>query len=338
MSGGVDSTACALKLADTADIQGFFMRLAQPDFDAQLARVETLARQIGISLVVIDLQEMFARKVLDYFADSYFRGFTPNPCMICNHEIKFGLLLEAILAHGMDSMATGHYARISFDGARYHLLNGMDPIKNQSYFLARLTQRQLAHVVFPLGDMAKHATYDFVKHHGYRGFDGIESQDVCFLANERVGTFLERNYPQSLPPHGPIISSDGRELGRHRGLYRYTIGQRRGLGLPDSSPWYVTGIDGRTNTLIVGKNDELLRSTISVSDLHWIAGTPPATDRSYLVKIRYSHRGCVARLSPAADATWQIEFDTPQRAITPGQFAVILQDDEVLGSGRILSL
>lgn len=336
MSGGVDSTATALILRENNTIQGFFMQLAQPDFDRQLERVEQLAARLGIPLTVVDLREQFSRKVLAYFANAYFSGTTPNPCMICNMEVKFGLFLQAILQAGMECMATGHYAQIIHDAQGYHLLDGVDPDKNQSYFLSRLNQHQLSNVIFPLGTRRKSDIYEFVRQHGFTDFAGIESQDICFLANETVGSYLEKNYPDAVKP-GPILTTEGVEVGRHQGLFRHTIGQRRGLGIPDASPWYVTAIDAQANTLIVGKADELLRDIIKVRGLHWLGGGPPDLNCSYTVRIRYSHRGAAARIELLESERARIIFEDRQRAITPGQFAVIYKGNEVLGSGVIYS-
>jgi len=335
MSGGVDSTATALILRENTEVEGFFMRLAQPNFDQQLARVEKLAEQLGITLHVIDLRQEFNDKVLEYFANAYFRGTTPNPCMVCNREVKFGLFQKAILHYGMNRMATGHYARVTYDKSCYHLHDGLDLGKNQSYFLARLTQQQLANVIFPLGEKQKEEVYTFVEKHGFNDFGGLESQDVCFLADESVGDYLEERYPQAIRS-GPVMSTEGVQVGKHTGLFRYTIGQRRGLGIPDSSPWYVTGIDAVKNTLIVGKSEELFKTTIRLQDIHWLSGVQPDMDATYSVRIRYSHRGAKAKLQPADQSTLHILFAEPQRAITPGQFAVIYSHDEVIGSGVIL--
>jgi len=336
MSGGVDSTATALLLREQHNLEGFFMRLAQPDFEYQKERVENLAKRLAIRLHIIDLREQFSKKVLDYFSGAYFGGSTPNPCVVCNREIKFGLFHEAILAAGMDCMATGHYARIVQDDNGYHLLDGIDPLKNQSYFLSRLSQQQLSKVLFPLGAKHKAETYEFVKSCGFTHFEGQESQDICFLGNESVGSFLESRYPEKIVK-GPIISTDGRKVGQHDGLFRYTIGQRRGLGIPDTTPWYVTGIDAASNTLIVGKAEDLFRSEIHVIDLHWLSGKAPAPDKSYTVRIRYSHKGSPAHVKPLAGNRGCIRFQEQQRAITPGQFAVIYDGEEVLGSGVITS-
>ena len=335
MSGGVDSTACAIMLQKDYSVQGFFMHLAQPDFQAQQERVQVIADHLGISLTVIDLQRQFAEKVLAYFSSTYFDGLTPNPCLICNREIKFGLFLEAILAAGMDGMATGHYVRIIEREGIFHLHKGLDPLKDQSYFLSRLGQAQLSRLIFPLGERNKAEIYPFVEEQGFTGFAGLESQDVCFLANESVGDFLEKSYPESFAD-GPIVTRDGREIGRHNGLFRYTIGQRRGLGIADSTPWYVVRLEPQTNQVVVGKEDELLQQRVDIGDLHWLAGAPPEDGSRHEARLRSTHRGARASFSLSGNGQAVLNFDEPQRAVTPGQFAVLYQEDEVLGSGVIL--
>ncbi len=335
MSGGVDSTACALLLRDQFQVKGFFMQLVQPSFAAQLERVTSLAARIGIPLQVIDLRQAFADKVLDYFSGSYYQGLTPNPCVVCNREIKFGLFMDAILTSGMTKMATGHYARIREEGKLHRLFQGRDPKKDQSYFLSRLTQQQLARIIFPLGEQTKESTYRMVREHGFDDFQGLESQDVCFLGNNEIGDFLRTRAPGD-DVEGPILSTSGKRLGTHRGLFRYTIGQRRGLGIAADTPLYVVALDVQENAVIVGSEEELLRDRITVESLHWLAGSPPDPAKNYTVRIRSSHPGATARLRLADDDCGEILFNRPQRAITPGQFAVVYDDDELLGSGIIV--
>ena len=312
------------------------MRLAQPNCDALEDRAVAIAARLGIALHVIDLRRPFADKVLDYFSASYFKGLTPNPCVICNREIKFGLFLQAVLDAGMSAMATGHYARIENIGNSQHLYRGLDPKKDQSYFLSRLSQEQLAHSIFPLGDRSKEAIYRFVKEHGFNDFEGLESQDVCFLTKNAIGNFLEDRAPAAEGRPGPIVSTTGKQLGSHRGLFRYTIGQRRGLGIAAEAPLYVVGLDAANNTVIVGGNQDLFKDRIAAKEFHWLAGTRPDTGKMYTVCIRYSHSGANARLILHDDDSGEILFDEPQRAITPGQFAVIYDDSELLGSGIIV--
>ena len=334
MSGGVDSTACAIMLQKTHAVQGFFMHLAQPDYQGQLARVEEIAARLGIGLTVVDLRRQFEERVLDYFAASYRSGLTPNPCLVCNREIKFGLMATAMIAAGVDTMATGHYARVVERDGTFHLHQGIDRHKDQSYFLARLHQAQLSRLRLPLGNRTKDETYAFVATHGFTGFSGSESQDVCFLAAESVGDFLARRLPD-LAGDGPVVTIDGREIGRHRGLFRHTVGQRRGLGLPDSSPWYVVRLDPASNSLIVGKQEDLLQQQVEIADLHWLAGIPAQSGDRFEVRLRSTHRGATATFETADETRALLNFDLPQRAVTPGQFAVLYRGDEVLGSGVI---
>ncbi|WP_457576306.1 tRNA 2-thiouridine(34) synthase MnmA [Desulfomarina sp.] len=335
MSGGVDSTACALLLKEQGEVEGFFMRLHQPDFEKQKSRVESIAEKLSITLNVIDLRDEFEEKVLDYFTDHYFRGLTPNPCVVCNREIKFGLFFDRIMAHGMDRTATGHYANLVCVDGIYHLHCGTDRSKDQSYFLSRLDQQQLGRVIFPLGGMEKEQTYRLVEKHGFSDFRGLESQDVCFLADGKISSFLEKKAPRSLHC-GSIVTRSGKKLGEHRGIFRYTVGQRKGLGISSSHPLYVTALDPATGSVIVGGNEELLKSSIRVKDLHWLSGTPPEKMKKYTVRIRYSHRGALAALVLENNNEGRFLFDEPQRAITPGQYAVVYNGSELLGSGIII--
>jgi tRNA-specific 2-thiouridylase len=334
MSGGVDSTACALLLQQHHDVHGFFMRLVGPDPEGQEQKVRAVADQLGIDLQVIDLSSEFSATILHYFTTTYQQGLTPNPCIICNHIIKFGLFMDAILARGMDAMATGHYARIEKNGDTYRLCRGRDTVKDQSYFLALLDQRQLSHVLFPLGESKKAEVYQLVEEKGFMDFRGQESQDVCFLGSTPIGEFLHERIPQAEQP-GQIVTRGGVVLGEHQGLFHYTIGQRRGLGIADSTPWYVTALDSTTNTVIIGKEEELFCNSLLVHQPHWLAQQVPDEGGIYQVRIRYRHEGADARISKIDDNCWEIKFDIPQRAITPGQFAVIYAQDRVIGCGEI---
>ena len=334
MSGGVDSTACALMLKEKYEVKGFFMRLAQPDFDQQKERVEIIADKLGIELEIIDLRNEFEQVVLDYFSGSYFKGLTPNPCVKCNKEIKFGLFLDTILGRGMSKMATGHYACISQENGIYHLEAGLDPKKDQSYFLARLNQQQLGSTLFPLGDKEKESIYTYVENKGFTDFRGQESQDVCFLEKNQIGSFLDKKNNQRVSK-GAIVTSAGKVLGEHTGLFHYTIGQRKGLGISHPEPLYVIGLDATNNSVLVGTNDELFSKTIQVKELHWLSGTEPDLSKPYNVRIRYSHRGSPAQLKLQGNNCGTFTFTEAQRAITPGQFAVVYNNTELLGSGII---
>lgn len=334
MSGGVDSTACALMLREQYQVKGFFMRLAQPDFAEQKERVERIADKLGIELEIIDLRNEFEQVVLDYFSGSYFKGLTPNPCVKCNKEIKFGLFLDAILKTGMAKMATGHYARIEKDNDLYHLKMGLDPKKDQSYFLARLSQQQLGSILFPLGDKEKESIYTYVEENGFNHFRGQESQDVCFLEKNQIGSFLDTRNSQTTTK-GSIVTSDGKVMGKHTGLFHYTIGQRKGLGISHPEPLYVIGLDAINNTVLVGTNDELFSKIIRVKELHWLSGDKPDLNQPYNIRIRYSHKGSPATLKLQDNNCGTFTFSESQRAITPGQFAVVYNNTELLGSGII---
>lgn len=332
MSGGVDSSVTAALLQQEGyTVRGFFMKLAQPDFAAQAARVQRVADQLNISLEVLDLAEPFSREVLDYFRKSYYQGRTPNPCMLCNRRIKFGRLLAAVSDRGPHLMATGHYARIERDEKGIPMLfKGLDPQKDQSYFLARLQREHLHRLRFPLGVYTKDRVREIAAELGLKGLHGQESQDVCFLQNKSLGEYLDRE-----PIPGPIMTAEGKILGRHQGIHTYTVGQRRGLGLPDATPWYVINLDPANNAVIVGKEKELWQEELVAEEINWLSGIEPQAG-DFQVKIRYRHTAAPARILANPDGSVTVRFHEPQRAITPGQFAVFYRDDLVVGSGEII--
>jgi len=335
MSGGVDSSVVAALLKQEGfAVRGVFMAFGQPDLAAQVERVRKVAVALDVALDVVDVTEVFRATVLDYFRTAYLAGRTPNPCVICNPNVKFGRLLAAAMELGADFMATGHYARLERARERVRLLQGLDPKKDQSYFLHRLGQAQLASLLFPLGGYTKEYVRELAAGFGIAGVHGSESQDVCFLQGSTVVDFLETHGPT--PPAGEIVRGDGTVLGRHHGIHRYTIGQRRGLGLPDATPYYVVGLDAGNNRVVVGKDEDLWRDALSLREVNWLAGKPPELPTRLLVKIRYRHGGASAIIAPAGDGRFSVRFDAPQRAVTPGQFAVFYDGDEVVGGGEIV--
>ncbi len=334
LSGGVDSTAAALLLGREHRVRGYLMNIGQPDFDRQQEQAATIARRLAIDLRVVDLRQDFSRLVLDYFAATYRAGMTPNPCMICNRSVKFGLFMDHIRADGCTVMATGHYARIARIDGKIALLRGLDQIKDQSYFLARLHPEQLEQIRFPLGSMAKEDTYRFIEQQGFQGFRGNESQDVCFLHDTTIAEHLAATSIHPARP-GPIVTTTGEQIGSHRGLLHYTIGQRRGIDLPDQSPWYVTAIDAETNTLAVGKAEDLLQTRLLARRANWLSGVPPRAGERFLVRIRSTHRGSGAVIEEIDDDSFALHFSEPQRAVAPGQFAVLYDGERVIGSGEI---
>ena len=334
MSGGVDSTVTAgLLLEQGFSVHGFFMLLPLPDLDQQISRVTRIARQLQIPLHCVDLRKQFNTTIIQYFVDSYRQGLTPNPCVVCNQMIKCGQLMQEMTALGMDKMATGHYARIVHpDDDMATLHRAVDVTKDQSYFLCRLSAEQLNRLILPLGNWEKSAVYEQARKMDCCDFDGKESQDVCFLANRELTSFLAE---QGLPGiNGEIRTGDGRVLGSHRGIWHYTVGQRRGLGIPDATPWYVTALDAATNQVIIDKNDKLFYRDLLLRDVHWSIRTPEKWQGR--VQIRSRHRAAEAAIQSLDNNRVQVRFFEAQRAITPGQFGVFYQDEQVTGSGIIV--
>ena len=328
LSGGVDSTtAAALLLEQGLAVQGFFMLLL-PESEEQAEKAQAVADQLGIPLHRVDLRRQFNQQVIAAFTTAYRCGRTPNPCILCNRLIKFGLLFEAMAAQGMEAMATGHYART--EGG--YLRRGLDPSKDQSYFLCRLSARQLKRLVLPLGTWQKSEVFAQAAARGFSQFKaGGESQDVCFLAGQNVGSFLHKEGLAARS--GEIITAEGSVLGRHQGYWNYTVGQRRGLGLPDASPWYVTGLDAASNRVIVGKNEELFRRELLLAEVQW--QMQPSDCWQGRVQLRSRHQAAAARVIATENGCWRVYFEEPQRTVTPGQYAVFYEDDRVVASGVI---
>lgn len=335
MSGGVDSTVAAVLLQEQGyEVHGFFMELPLKDRAQQIQRVQATAKSLNIPLQLVDMRRLFSTTIIKKFVAAYTGGYTPNPCVSCNAAIKFGALLECMLAGGMEKMATGHYARIRQDEkGSYSLLRAVDPGKDQSYFLCRLDQRQLSHILFPLATWKKTDVFIRAATLGLEEFSGTESQDVCFLTSGLKQFLSEQSIKEQ---SGEISTADGRVLGRHSGISHYTVGQRRGLGLPDATPWYVIGLDPKHNRIIVGKNKDLFRRHVLIQNLHWL-DTEPVLPWQGLVQLRSRHHPSPARLQQKDRATWEIIFTKPQRAITPGQFAVFYEQNRLAGSGIIMT-
>ena len=344
MSGGVDSSVAAAFLKDKGyDVVGLTMHLAveasrccSPE-DVQDAR--TVARHLGIPHYVLDLSAPFRDRVISYFLSEYGRGRTPNPCAVCNPCIKFGLLLDKAIELGAVKLATGHYAVVSQDTAsdRFLLRCGKDHSKDQSYFLARLSQEQLARVLFPVGDIQKTMTRALAERFGLPVASKRESQEACFIPEAGVAAFLEAE--RSSPyPSGPIVGAGGTVLGRHRGIASYTIGQRKGLGIATGEKVYVTALDPATNTVFVGNEADLYRTAFRGSDPCWICIPGLESAERMRVRIRYKHNPAWAQVEPLEGGRVRVSFDRPQRAITPGQLAVFYRDDRVLGSAWIDSV
>ena len=300
-----------------------------------IAVMNHVAEQLNIPIHIIDIRDVFEVEVVAPFAAAYRSGETPNPCLLCNPAIKFGLLLKVAASLGAEKLATGHYVKTRQDETGgIHLLKGEDPLKDQSYFLSQVPAQDLKKAIFPLGGMIKEEIKKNAQAAGLSSFAKSESQDICFIHDGDYKSFLLNRPGFSMKP-GPIVTDDGTEVGRHLGLHGFTVGQRRGINCPGPYPYYVLTLDPATNTLVVGKKEDLLSTRCTVHQINWIQ--PPQTSPfEAICKIRYSHKGCPCRIE--VDASTQratVTFDTPQSAVTPGQGAVFYAGDELLGGGWI---
>ena len=346
MSGGVDSSvAAALLQKQGYEVTGMMLRLwsepgkensnrcCTPDAMAQARRV---AARLEIPFYVVDGREVFHNTVVSAFLDGYANGQTPNPCLVCNRQIRWEFLLKHALALGAEFMATGHYVRkqVAEDG-RQLLLKGIDPAKDQSYVLHVLTQEKLAHALFPIGDFTKPQIRAIAEDLGLSVARRPDSQDLCFLAGEDYRGFLQRHGPQMLTP-GEIVDRAGNVLGQHSGLPNYTIGQRKGLGLTSPEPLYVLGREAASNRLVVGGASDLGQSELLAINVNWTDGHTPSTGFRAMVKTRYTAAPAPALVQPLEGSTHvSVHFESPQRDLTPGQAAVFYEDDLVLGGGII---
>jgi tRNA-specific 2-thiouridylase len=298
--------------------------------------ISNLAEQLGINIEIIDCSTEFKKNVVDNFIQTYKAGKTPNPCMVCNSSIKFGTVLDFARKMGATHIATGHYARVIKDKKnRYHLHKGIDPQKDQSYFLALLKQKQLASACFPLGNLTKSEVLKISKEKELKPITNRESQDICFIKDNNYGYFLEQQQGFK-PKPGLIKDLNGNLLGKHRGLHLYTIGQRKGINCPASEPYYVVSMEIKQNLLIVGSKKDLLFEKCKVIKINWINQEPTFPIKIY-VRIRYRHKAVEAILLPIGKKAAIVKFKNPQLSITPGQVAVFYTGDEVVGGGWIES-
>jgi tRNA-specific 2-thiouridylase len=345
LSGGVDSSvAAALLVQQGYDVIGMMMRLwSEPGSETSnrcctpdaLALARRVAAQLGIPFYAVDARQPFHDIVVEYFIKGYLEGDTPNPCLACNRQIRWEFLLQRALALGATHMATGHYARLRQEqGGVFQLLRGVDEHKDQSYILHVLTQSQLAHALFPLGEFTKPQVRELARELKLPVAERSESQDLCFLGNGDYRTFLQRHAPQAGAP-GPILTPEGERLGEHLGLPFYTIGQRKGLGLASTHPLYVLEKDLERNALIVGPGDRLGRSELTASGVNWQKGEPPGAPLRLEVKIRYKAPPAWATVTPLEGRRAHLRFEAPLRDITPGQAAVFYQGELLVGGGII---
>ncbi len=347
MSGGVDSAVAALRMRQEGwDCVGCTMKLYQNE-DAGISRERTccslddvedaraVAYRMGIPHHVFNFSDDFREKVIDKFVAAYLAGRTPNPCIDCNHYLKFSRLYHRAKELGCDVIVTGHYARIEEENGRWLLKKALDPEKDQSYVLYQLNQDQLAHTRFPLGKLTKPQVRAIAEAEGFVNARKPDSQDICFVPDGDYARVIQLR-AGIIPEPGDFVDQSGRVLGRHRGIIHYTVGQRRGLGLSFDQPYYVVRIDPGANTVTLGPKEALFSKTAFVPDFHWISGeTPPAPIRC-AAKIRYRHPEQPCLLTPLPEGGVRLDFDEPQRAITPGQSAVAYDGDTVLGGGELM--
>lgn len=370
MSGGVDSSLAAFLLKEKGyQVVGISMKLW--DFkevggdthpDGRCCSIEALndaravCEKMEIPHYVVDFKDNFKEKVISNFVEEYEKGRTPNPCIICNTEIKWRCLWEKSEALGADFLATGHYARIKYEegSKRFLLLKGIDPTRDQSYALWGLSQKNLSQTQFPLGEFTKKEVRAKAKKHELKVAEKSESQEICFVADDDYARFIKEwldKQGQGTAPSGvegprawgqgkkiqpgPIFNLKGERIGEHKGIPFYTIGQRRGLSIALGKPLYVVRIEADKNAIYVGENDDLFKATFVASNLNWIAFDALEKEIACEIKIRYQHKPQAGRISPLTKDEVIVKFEKPERAITPGQSAVFYQDDVVLGGGII---
>ncbi|TGU72569.1 tRNA 2-thiouridine(34) synthase MnmA [Geomonas terrae] len=346
MSGGVDSSVTAALLKEQGyDVIGVSLQLYDRPENTpsggktccsltDVMDAARVAKKLGIPFQVIDMRERFKELVIDDFVAEYASGRTPNPCARCNERIKFGLLLETADALNADLLATGHYARIEKDeDGVFQLCKGHDPRKDQTYFLFAMNQEQLSRTIFPVGRMEKPEVRALAARFGLPVASKQESQEICFIPDNDYVRFLEERGVSN--PGGDIVDREGKRLAGHDGIHRYTVGQRRGLGIAWKEPLYVTALDAENARVVVGPKEELLRTELLADQLTW-TGAPISGIFRGACSIRYRQQPVPCRAEPQADGGLRIAFDTPQSGVTPGQAAVLYDGDRVVGGGWIL--
>lgn len=344
MSGGVDSSVAALLLQKAGyEVVGITMllkpeKILSPEERENRYREAEDARavcdRLGIPHYMPDFSEMFEEKVIRYFAEEYFSGRTPNPCLMCNRNLKFGLMLDYALSLGCDAVSTGHYARVEKGGDRWLLKRAHSP-KDQSYFLYGLTQHQLSHTLFPLQVQEKAEARRLAAEAGLPVAQKPDSQDICFVKNNGYTEFIE-SYTGRTAPSGDFVDENGAVLGSHSGIYRYTVGQRKGLGIAFGEPRYVTGMDAGNNTVTLGPEGSQYRQELLARDLNFIPFDRLTGEMEVTAKVRYRAPAAAATIIPQPEGQVLVRFQAPQRSVTPGQAVVFYQGDTVVGGGIII--
>lgn len=347
MSGGVDSSVAAALLVEAGhDVVGLSMQLydqrASPEAFGSCCSLDDLhdARRVagvlGFPHYMMNFERQFREKVVDHFVSEYASGRTPIPCVQCNADLKFETLAERAEGFGATAVATGHYAQVTFDEdrRRYRLLRGADANKDQSYFLFSLTQDQLAHAMFPVGHLEKAQVRAYAERLGLAVADKPDSHEICFIPDGDTGGFVDRHLPAE-DRSGEIVDTSGAVIGRHRGVHRLTVGQRKGLGLATGTPMYVIKLEPAESRVVVGPREELGGRELTASRVNWIAGAPPDGPRSLTARIRHRHQDAPATVISEGPDRASVVFAEPQMAITPGQAVVFYDGPEVIGGGWI---
>lgn len=336
MSGGVDSSVAAALLKEQGyEVVGATLKLwDNPDGERRDAAA--VCRMLGIEHHVIDFSDAFRRQVIAPFVSRYLEGKTPNPCIFCNRFIKFSALFEAAKERNCQHIATGHYARlITHQGRRTFVREEHNP-KDQTYVLYPLTQDLLSHLILPLSGMNKDTVRALARKYNLPIAEKADSQEICFIPDHNYGKFL-RDYTQTEPTPGNFIDRDGRVLGQHTGIWDYTVGQRKGLGIALGTPVYVTQIDPESNTVTLGVSGQEYHRSLVACDINWMGIESLTAPQTFDVKIRYGGKPQPATVTPLADSTVRVDFTSPQRAVTPGQAVVFYRDNLLIGGGEILS-
>jgi tRNA-specific 2-thiouridylase len=348
MSGGVDSSVAAAVLLEKGyDVIGATMKIWSGDEDSKLTEggccslsavedARSVADRLGIPYYVLNFEDVFEEKVINYFKDEYLEGKTPNPCIACNRYVKFDALLKKAVSMGIDYVATGHYAIIVYDeiAGRYLLKKSVSQKKDQTYALYNLTQQQLSRTLMPIGDYTKDQVREKAKELGLAVSSKPDSQEICFVEDNNYGRFIEENTNAKIVP-GNFVDARGRILGRHKGIIHYTVGQRKGLGIALGKPMYVVGLDLKNNNVILGDDNEVFSSSLIADDMNFIAIESLKAPAKVKAKIRYSAKEADAEIFPLDDGRVKVVFELPQRAITPGQSIVFYSEDTVVGGGVI---
>lgn len=334
MSGGVDSSAAALLLKQQGyNVSGCTLKLCGND----LSDAAEVCEKLGIPHYSIDLEEQFRQNVINRFAEGYISGGTPNPCIFCNRYIKFEKMLEHALLLGFDGIATGHYAKTEYDerSGRTLLIRPADRKKDQTYVLYNMTQFQLEHTIFPLWNSDKKKNRILAEQYGLLNARKPDSQDICFVPNGDYAAFIEE-YTKKTFPEGDFVDTEGNVIGRHEGIIRYTVGQRKGLGVTFGKPVYVCGKDIRKNTVILGDSNSLMTIDATAEDVNLISVDDISEPMRITAKTRYNMTDAAGTLERVGDSKIKVTFDVPQRAVTKGQALVLYDEDIVIGGGKII--